>query len=187
MRGQRQQTQTLKSGRTIVAERERAESESERMQARKLARRKHKTSVLMTVLFLVICGLITYLGGREIMRRNAVVPSDQTGKDEYTIQAEIVDEEGGTQLSTRMKSYIAQLEQDFQDLGMKIVRVTLPVGKSREVYVDVDGQETYLKLSVDRGEAVSAEDAKRAFQYLETHDLHPAYADLRIEGKMYYQ
>ena len=56
MRGQKHQAQALKSGRTIVAERERAETESERMQARKLARRKHKTSILMTLLFLVICG-----------------------------------------------------------------------------------------------------------------------------------
>lgn len=187
MRGQKYQSQALKSGRTIVAERERAETESERMQARKLARRKHKTSVIMTMLFLVVCGLITYLGGKEIMRRNEVVPSDQAGKDDCQITAEVVDEEGGTQLSTRMKSYIAQLEQDFRDLGMRVVRVTLPAGKSREVYVDLDGREVYLKLGVDRETAVSAEDAKRALQYLDDHDIHPAYMDLRIEGKAYYQ
>ncbi len=187
MRGQKHQAQALKSGRTIVAERERAETESERMQARKLARRKHKTSILMTLLFLVICGLITYLGGREIMRRNEVVPSDLVGKDEYKISAEVVDEEGSEQLSSRMKAYIAQLEQDFRDLGMQVIRVTLPAGKSREVYVDLGGVETYLKLSVDRATAISAEDAKRALKYLEDHDAHPAYVDLRVEGKAYYQ
>lgn len=121
------------------------------------------------------------------MRRNEVVPSDLVGKDEYKISAEVVDEEGSEQLSSRMKAYIAQLEQDFRDLGMQVIRVTLPAGKSREVYVDLGGVETYLKLSVDRATAISAEDAKRALKYLEDHDAHPTYVDLRVEGKAYYQ
>ena len=60
MRGQSKNGEQMRRGRTIVAERERAESESERMQARRQAHRKKKRSMLVGVLFLVVIGLSAY-------------------------------------------------------------------------------------------------------------------------------
>lgn len=189
MRGQGVGKQVLKSGRTIVAERERAESESERMQARRKAHRKHTTSVFMILLMAAVVILAIYLGGKEMMQQKSVVPSEQIGNGEdNTIAAEVIDEEtGNLQLSGRMKKFIATLEQDFRDLGYKVRRVILPTGKSHELYIDLEGIDPYFKVSTDRDTAVSAEDVKRVIRYLEEGDIHPQYVDVRVEGKAYYQ
>lgn len=180
MRGQGK----MKRGQTIVAEREQVESESERLQERKRIRRKRRNSVISAVVVLGALGVLAYITGK-----NAMVEYE-TGKrreEEYVIKAEIVDEDNRGQVSTRVKNYIAQLEQDMRDLGYIITQVTLPTGTSRELYVDVEGIETYLKVNTDRDTAVTAEDADRVLRYLEEKELKPAYADIRIEGRAYYK
>lgn len=190
MRGQKKiaKNQALKSGRTIVAERERVESESERMQARRKAHRKHTTSVTIVLLMAAVLALTIYLGGKEMMRQRDIVPSDGGETYEYEIQAEVVDEGvSDVHLSKRMQEFIAILEQDFQDIGYQVSRVTLPIGKGREVYVDLEGLDSYFKVSIDRSTAVSVEDAKRMIKYLEDNDIHPSYVDIRVDGRAYYQ
>lgn len=189
MRGRKQVNQTLKSGRTIVAERERAESESERMLARKKAHRKHTTSVVIVLLMAVVLALVAYMTGKEMIKKQDVVPSEEVG-NETVIRAPVVDEESGgasAQLSVRMREFIATLEEDLRAKGYQVAKVTLPVGKSRERYVDLEGVDSYFKVSVNRNTAVSAEDAERMVRYLAEHDLHPSYVDIRVEGKAYYQ
>lgn len=184
MRGQKKM-QGVKRGQTIVAERERAESDSERMLARKQLRRKRMRSVVSACLMLAILGLLTYLGAREL------VGLEQRSEDglveEKKVTAEIVDESGRGQISARMKEYIIQIEEDFRALGYTVTRVTLPAATSRELYVDLAGETAYFKVSMDRGAAVTAEDAVRMMNYLREKDLHPEYVDVRIDGKAYYK
>lgn len=175
----------MRLGQTIVAERERAESESARMQARKKAHRRQTTSILIVALMLAILGLVFYLGMKEIW-----APAELTNletKNVYQIKAEVVDEDHRNQISTRVQTYIAELEQDLQKLGLKVTKVVLPTGKSRELYVDIEGVEAYFKVNIDRGTAVSVEDMERMVRYLREQDLHPEYVDVRIEGKAYYK
>lgn len=184
MRGQNKMKR-LKRGQTIVAERERAETDSERIQEHQRTKRKHTTLVVTAALLLTALGLIAYTAGKNMMReyeQNAKNPVS-----EYVIKAEIVDEDNRGQVSTRIKNYIADLEQDFADLGYTITQVTLPTNASRELYVDLEGEETYLKVNIDRDAAVTAEDADRTLRYLHEHDLHPTYADVRVEGRAYYK
>ena len=175
----------MKRGRTIVAERERVESDSERMLARKRVRRKRLAAVvfvgvmLTLVVVLFIKGVKSVVGGYEV----GGVPETV----EYQITAEIVDEDQKGQISTRVKNYIGQLEQDFRDLGKTVRRVVLPAGTSRELYVDLEGEEVYFKINMDRGSAVSAEDAVRMLKYLTERDLKPEYVDVRIDGRAYYK
>jgi len=175
----------MRAGQTIVAERERAESESERMQARKKAHRKKTTSVFMALLMMAIVGLICYIAVKEFSEQHRQAQEEIS--EEVRINAQIVDEDNGGQISMRVKEYIAQLESDFQDLGYRVVKVTLPTGTSRELYVDLEGKEMYFKINIDRDTAVSAEDVKRMLKYLEERDLHPEYVDVRVEGKAYYK
>lgn len=175
----------MRLGQTIVAERERAESESARMQARKKAHRRQMTSILIVALMLAILGLAFYLGMKEIWAPAEV--ANLGTKNAYQIKAEVVDEDHRNQISTRVQKYIAELEQDLQSLGMKVTKVVLPTGKSRELYVDIEGVEAYFKVNIDRGTAVSAEDIGRMARYLGEQDLHPSYVDVRIEGKAYYK
>ncbi len=180
MRGQGK----MKRGQTIVAEREQAESESERLQERRRIHRKRRNSVISAIVILGALGVLAYITGKNAMMEY------ETGKaqeEEYIIRVKIVDEDNRGQISTRTKNYIAQLEQDMRDLGYTITQVVLPTGTSRELYVDVEGIETYLKVNTDRDTAVTAEDADRVLRYLGERDLKPAYVDIRVEGRAYYK
>lgn len=185
MRGQRKKmNQQLRMGRTIVAEREQAESESERMNARRKAHRKKVTSVVIILLFLLVMGLIVYLGIKELATMSQPVVE---GKVEKTIQAEVVDEENRGQISSRMREYIVALESDLVDLGYVAKKIVIPTNTSRELYVDLEGREGYFKVSIDRDPAMTAEDMVRMMRYLDGRDLHPQYVDVRLEGKAYYK
>lgn len=185
MRGQKKTGVRLKRGQTIVAERERAESESERIQEHQRTKRKHTMSVVIGVLVLVVLGLLAYLTGKNLFEEydqsvNAPVA-------EYEIKAQIVDEDRRGQVSKRVREYIALLEQDFRDAGYTVTQVILPTGMSRELYVDLQGMETYFKVNIDRDVAVTVEDAVRMIKYLQEKDIKPVYVDVRIEGKAYYK
>lgn len=185
MRGRNKKMQRLNRGQTIAAEREVAESDSERLQERKRLHRKHTRSVIMGILVLVVIGLLIYTTGK-----NAMQQYDFGGKEEgpeYTIKAQIVDEDNRGQISMRTRNYVAQLEQDLADLGYTVTQVTLPTGMSRELYVDLAEGEEYFKVNTDRDSAVTAEDIDRMVRYLRENDLHPTYVDVRVEGKAYYK
>ena len=174
----------MKLGQTIVAERERVESDSERMRARKAQRRKRGAAVVTGVLMVVILGVLLWLGARQLLDQ----PQDLAEVAEtYEIQAEIVDEDNTGRISERVRGCIGQLEQDLADLGYKVTRVTLPTGTSRELYVDLEGVEWFFKVTTDRDAAMTAEDMERMVRYLRERDLKPAYVDVRVEGKAFYK
>ncbi len=175
----------MRAGQTIVAERERVESESERMQARKKVHRRQTTSILVVALMLLILGLAFYLGMKELAI--GPVTNVENVTESYQVKAEIVDEDRRGQISSRVQAYIADLEQDLQALGLTVKKVTLPTGMIRALYVDIEGQEAYYKVDIDRSAAVTAEDIERMTRYLAEKDLHPEYVDVRIEGKAYYK
>lgn len=171
-------------GQTIVAEREQAESESSRMQARRKAHRRRTTSIFVVALMLAILVLVGYLGFKEW----AEVPIiEEEAKATYQIKAMIVDEDNRGKVSGRVQSYVEQLEQNLQARGIKLVRVTLPTGASRALYADIEGQGAYYKVDIDRGAGVTAEDIERVEKYLREHDLHPTYVDVRVAGRAYYK
>lgn len=184
MRGREKIQQGVKRGQTIVAERERAESDSERMQARKQLRRKRMRAVVSACLMLAILGLLAYSGAKELV---GLGKPETEVVEEKKVTAEIVDESGRGQISARMREYIIQLEEDFRALGYTVTKVILPVNTSRELYIDLAGETTYFKVSMDRGAAVTAEDAERMLRYLRERELTPEYVDVRIEGKAYYK
>lgn len=162
-----------------------AQLESERMQARRKLRRKHFASALVAVLMLVILGLLAYTGARGVVLETQ--KAAETQQEMHLVKAEIVDETGSNNVSSRIRSYIAQLEQDIADLGYTVTKVILPVNTSRELYVDIDGLSTYFKVNMDRGTAVSAEDIARMINFLQTNQLSPSYVDVRVEGRAYYK
>ncbi len=185
MRG-RKKNEYLKSGRTIAAEREQPLAESERLQEHKKTHKKHVFSVVVVaILMLGVAGGIyltlyhLYVDNKEI---ETVVEEIK-----YSPTVPIVDEDSRAQISTRMKEYIGKLERDFKDLGYQVEKVTLPTGTTRELYVDLAGYDLFIKVNLDRGSAVSTEDAMRMLKYLEEKDLHPQYIDVRVEGKGYYK
>ena len=87
-----------------------------------------------------------------------------------------------------MKEYIANLEEEFSALGYKIVKAHVPVGKIREIDVEIEGFQGLFKISLDRNAAVSAEDAVRMLNYLIGQGIRNCeYVDVRIERKAYWK
>lgn len=179
----RKSNHDMRVGRTIAQEWERQESESERLAARKKAKSKKVIKVLAFFAVLAIVAIVvvmevsTWMTNRKKIETARFVP-------QATVQ--IIDE-SGQGITNRIREYVGQLELDLSDIGLVLERAVVPAGKNREVDIYLDGQEYYIKLNVDRGTAVSAEDTKRMVAFLSEHDLHPQYVDVRVKGKAYFK
>lgn len=179
----RKSNHDMRVGRTIAQEWERQESESERLAARKKAKSKKVIKVLAFFAVLAIVAIVvvmevsTWMTNRKKIETARFVP-------QATVQ--IIDE-SGQGITNRIREYVGQLELDLSDIGLVLERAVVPAGKNREVDIYLEGQEYYVKLNVDRGTAVSAEDTKRMVAFLSEHDLHPQYVDVRVKGKAYFK
>lgn len=162
-----------------------SEIKSERMEERRRVRRKHITSAVLAGLMVTILGLLAYMGARGVVIEAKKTPENLT--EGYQLKAEVIDETGNERISRRTLDYIGMLEQDLAELGIMMVRATLPMNTSRELYIDIEGGETYYKVNLDRGTGVTAEDIVRMQRYLTERGLTPTYVDVRVEGKAYYQ
>lgn len=173
-------------GRTIAEEREKLETESERIAAREKSKKRQIRSVVILIVGLIAIGILIMIGIKSLAEGSIEPTMTQAEKFEPSSSVEIIDESGAG-ISARTKEYIGAVEQDLKDLGYTLTRVAVPAGKRREIDVYVDGAPYYFKMNLDRGTAVSAEDASRMIKYLEGAGLVPGYVDVRVEGKAYYQ
>ena len=174
----------MRVGRTIAEEREKIESESERSRAREKAKKRQTTTVLIfAILMVAILGLVM-IGIRSLAEERPI----ETGEvaTEYKPTVEIIDE-SGVGVTRRTQEFLGKVERDFRDAGYTLERAAVPAGKRREVDVYVVGVPYYMKMNVDRGSAVSVEDADRMIKYLAERGITPGYVDVRVEGKAYYK
>lgn len=179
----RKNSYDVRVGRTITQEWEKQESESERLAARKKAKSKKIIKVLAFFSILAIVAIIAVMEiNTWVMNRKKI----ETAKYVPQPTVEIIDE-SGQGITNRIREYVGQLEIDLSDIGLTLNRAVVPAGKNREVDIYLDGQEYYIKLSVDRGTAVSAEDTKRMITFLAERDLHPHYVDVRVKGRGYFK
>ena len=187
----------MQAGKTIAARRERMTSDSERERVRKTYRKRRLTAFFAALL---LGAVMIYLGVRAISgwvgwmkeekKTTAVVKNptvevinENTGKkfDDNAAQA-------SEKLSSRMKEYIADLEEEFYLLGYKITRARVPADKMREIDLEIDGVIGFIKVSIDRNAAVSAEDGDRMIKYLAGQGITEfSYIDVRLPGKAYWK
>lgn len=175
----------MRRGQTIVAERERVISDSERFAARKKAKQKRTNAYIIFGVFLVAVAVIVAMNWDGIF--NGLVTPSVPEVERYTPSVQIEDESGSGLITQRMADYVGQMEQDFKDKGYTVSRAVVPSGKTREIDIYLEGREEYYKMNLDRGTAVSVEDAERMIRYLDEHDLHPGYVDVRVTGKAFYK
>lgn len=172
---------SVRVGRTINGEFERQESESERLAARK--KQKTKKIIRVVTLLVVVVGVAIVVAMEvSVWFSNRVKEEEAAKIVQPTI--EVIDE-AGTGITSKMREYVAQVEQDLKEQGLKANRAVIPAGKMREVHIFLDGYDYYVKMNIDRESSVSAEDVKRMIAYVSEHDLHPEYIDVRVKGKAY--
>lgn len=175
----------MKRGQTIAASREKLQSASERMQVREKQKRKKSLRLGIAIGLVAILVALIAAGWYNLAQSKQ---ETTVTEEELEPTAEIVDEGGTNQISSRIKTYAAELESDLAELGYTVTRVTLPADSMRELYVDIDGQTVYFKVNSDRGTGVTAEDIDRMIRYLNTNSIVPAeYVDVRVEGKAVYK
>ncbi len=179
----------VKIGRTISEKRERMETSSERLENWKKGKRKKTVRVLFVILgFVAVFGIIArYMG---------TLVAEKTGEAE---QGNIILPEkpnvpvmdlaaGNHKITSRMNEFIVQAEQDFKELGYQLERVEIPVGSIRQMNFFVRDVAGYIKMTTDRGAAVSVEDADRMIRYLAGQGISQfEYIDVRVEEKGYWK
>ena len=195
----------MRVGRTISEERERIESESDRLAARELKKQREAVQTAILVVSVVALGILGVISVKNVFTSTKKTDGATVEKT-YQPSVEIIDE-SGAKLSRKMSEFIGMVEEDFKDLDFVVTRVAIPAGLMREVDVYIrknDGGNGeggvaaedaagngelpyYFKMNIDRGSAVSAEDAVRMVRYLEAQNLAPAYVDVRVEGKAFYR
>lgn len=179
----------MQAGKTIAAKRERLEADSERDRVRKVIRRRKVVAVSAVIL---LAGVLLFLAFRVFQEwAKWATKREEVIVIEKEPSVEVINEETGKvaeSLSSRTKEYIANLEEEFAIIGRKIMRVHMPIGKLKEIDVEVEGFSGIIKVSLDRNPAVSAEDAGRMLNYLEGQGIQSCeYVDVRIERKAYWK
>ena len=174
----------MKLGRTIVAERDKQEKASERLLARKKAKNKKIFATMMVVLSLLAVFFAVVMTIHEWLRPKQYT---EVVVEKYEPTVEIIDEDSTGYITERIKEYVGRVERDFRSLGYTVTRAIVPAGKMREVDIYVEGRNEYYKMNLDRGTAVSAEDAVWMIEYLAAKGINPSYVDVRIAGKAYYK
>ena len=185
---------TFKMGRTIGEQRERLETRNERNAARKKDKKRKVRRVTFTVIgFVVLAAVLIFLGfffmgTGEPATVAPQVEEPAVSSAEPTVQ--IIDEDAtsGEKITNRMRSYIGQAEGDFRDLGLKPTKVVVPTGTIRTVHFYLEGYTGYIKMTTDRGTAVSVEDAERMLRYLAGQGISDfEYIDVRVDGKAFWK
>ena len=178
----------MEVGKTIGREREKPERDSERERVRRKFKKRQAAAVFGVLVFLG--GLLYLLGkaGAEwykwISEKEEVViiPREPT--------IEVIDEMTGkkAEASSRVLEHVAEVEEEFVKLGRKVVRARIPEGKIREVDLEVEGFSGVVKISLDRGAGVTAEDGERMLEYLEKQGVEEVqYVDVRVARKGYWK
>lgn len=174
---------SVRVGRTIAGEWERQESESERLLTRKKVKQKKAFKIISLIIILAaIAGII-------VMEVSVWVSNRAKEEAEAVVLKPTIDviDESETGVTSKMRDFVAQIERDYADIGLSANRAVIPAGKMREIHMFLNGYDFYVKLNIDRGTAVSAEDTKRMVEYIVGRDLHPEYIDVRVSGKAYYK
>lgn len=184
---------TIMSGRTIGEKRERLETRNERAAARKKDKKKAARRVIFTILGFVILGVAAFMVARNFISTNEPEPVAQTTEPtpEYHPTIEVIDEDASAadgKITSRMETYIGKLERDFKDLGYTPAKAVIPTGSIREVDFYLQDHPGFIKATIDRDSAVTAEDADRLIRYLAGQGITDyQYLDVRLPTKAFWK
>ena len=182
---------TIKSGRTIGERREKIETANERMAARQKDKRKKRARIFIVSLgFIVIAAILVILYFAFLENKDEqFFRTDTTETYEPTVEIIVEDATAGEDnITSRMREYIGQVESDFHDLGYHLTKAVVPTNSIREVDFYLENQPGFIKMIIDRGSAMSVEDADRMIRYLNGQGITEfRYIDVRVSGKAYWQ
>lgn len=170
---------------------------SEREQVRREWQRRRILQIVAALMFVSSLGFLVLRAGRELkvwISEEQMQGTNEKSTEEAQATAIVVDEVTGStkedvaKSSARLMNTIAELEQSFGERGYKINLVRIPADKLRELDLELEGIRGIIKVSIDRGAGVSAEDADRMIRYLRANGIEEfEYIDVRIARKAYWK
>ena len=182
---------TIVSGRTIGEAREKLETKNERVAARKKDKRKKALRVSFTTIGFAILAVMLAVISVNIISNSKSEPIEIVEEEtEYQPTIEIIDEDAssGGKITSRMSTYIGEAEADFRALSLTPTKAVIPSGSIRVIHFYLEGYTGYIKFTIDRGSAESAEDAERLIRYLAEQGINDfEYLDVRLPGRAYWK
>ncbi len=174
-------------GRTIAGATDNSRQRSlEHIAARK---KRLRRKILVTTIVLAVISVIAATIARSVAENVALNNTKTVETKNYPTNptVPILDENAGSNISTRVRTFVARLEADAIEYGLKVDHVLLPFQRAREIRVYFVGRNEYYKMTTERGSTVQVEDAERMVRHLEGKGIAPEYVDIRIAGKAYYK
>lgn len=99
----------------------------------------------------------------------------------------ITPEQGTAVAGERLLGFLGRVVAQAEGRGYSVTRAVLPANTTRQVDLFVDGIETRLKLSIDRGAGEQMEDVDRVLKQLTRQNAKAEYVDVRIQGRAAYR
>lgn len=184
---------TIVAGRTISEAREKLETKNERAAARKKDKQKKAFRISFTTFGFIVLGIVLVILGINFLSQEPAPVVDETASTEESFEPtiEIIDEDASAadgKITNRMTTFIGQFEHDLRDLGYNPTKAVVPSGAIRQVNFYLDGYTGFIKTTIDRGSAVTAEDADRLIRYLASQGISDfQYLDVRTSGKAFWK
>lgn len=177
----------MKLGRTIAGGREAVESDLVRQKFIEKRERKKRLQLILLGAVIVATVVSGTLIVRGALQKTPTVNQKRVEVEKYTPTVEIIDEDTSNMITERIKQYVALMEKDVKDVGMRVTKAIIPVGRAREVDIYLEGRDEYYKCNLDRGTAETVEDIVRMIGYLKKQGVMAGYVDVRLEGRAYYK
>lgn len=116
-------------------------------------------------------------------------------RDNYFMEPAVaVDDQSGIQLdntnvvaSGRFIGFLGRIVSSINAAGMKVEKIIIPTGTTREVDVQLQGHNYPVKTHIDREPISQAHDIVHAVRHLDGKGVMPEYIDARVAGKAFYR
>ena len=99
----------------------------------------------------------------------------------------IAPEQGSAVASSKLLGFLGKVVDQAKGRGYTVSEAILPADTTRRVDVKLEGGETRIRFSTDRGVGVQVEDMDRALKYFAAHGNTPQYIDVRVAGRAAYK
>lgn len=99
----------------------------------------------------------------------------------------IAPEQGSAIASTRLLGFLGRVVDQAKGRGYTVSEAILPADSTRRVDVKLEGGETRIRLSTDRGVGAQVEDMDHAMKFFTARGAKPQYIDVRVAGRAAYK
>lgn len=130
-------------------------------------------------------------GSQYFVDKNGVVFSKnyfESPSVKVVDESGITPEQGSAIASSRLLGFLGRVVDQAGERGYVVTEAILPEDATRRVDIKLEGGESRVRLTVDRGAAAQVEDMDRAMKFFKNSGRAiPQYIDVRVAGRAAYK